>query len=91
MRVVITYALEVPSLQKAVALRDRLEEQITEDEDVSVVAKSASQGTFLYEVLGVDTDKDKAFRTQVEATDPEDAAERVAKGTKVVAGVRQVG
>lgn len=88
----LTFAIEAPSIQKATALRDKLAEALTGDEDVTLLNKAVAQDTQSYRVLGVDTSAKAAFDEVVEAAD-EDAARAEIVGsstTKIVAQVFRV-
>jgi hypothetical protein len=83
----LTYSIDVPSTQKATALRERLAEVLEEDEDVTLINRTSSEDEQTYRVLGVDGTK--PFDETVSAKD-KDAARSTVEGkgkSKVVAAV----
>lgn len=82
MRVTITHLVEVPSTQKATALRDKCAALLEEDADTTVITSNGSTNARSYRVVGVDTTSKKPFGEVVEADDPEGAAAQVVDGSK---------
>lgn len=92
MKATLTFLIEVPNVQKAAALRDKLAGQLREDEVVTVINEGMARNTKPFKVIGVDTASKQPFEEQVEATDADDAeVQAVGKSkTKVVASVTDV-
>lgn len=89
MKATLTFDVEVPSVQKATALRDKHAELLREDPDVTVINEAMAQRSRRYKVVGVDTSGKQPFSETVEAED-EEKAKALAIGksqTKVVAEV----
>jgi hypothetical protein len=83
----LTFAIDVPSTQKATALREKLAEVLAEDGDVTLVNRTSSADEQTFRVLGVDGTE--PFDVTVSAADKEAARSAVeGKGkSKVVAAV----
>jgi hypothetical protein len=89
----LTYRLETPSVQKAVALRDQLASILTEDPDTTLIASAQARDSETYHVTAVDTEAKQVLnpKPQVEATSPEEAWAKVETATVVVTDVRASG
>jgi hypothetical protein len=74
----LTFAIDVPSTQKATALREKLAEVLAEDGDVTLVNRMSSADEQTFRVLGVDGTE--RFEEQVTAKDVA-AAEAKAVGS----------
>lgn len=86
----LTYLIEVPSIQKATAVREKCADYLAKDDQVEVVSSSQAQTTHRFEVLGVDTTSKRPFKEQTEAKDAEQAEANVigSSKSKVAAEVR---
>lgn len=86
----ITHRVQVPSTQKAIALRDRCARALDEDEDATLISSSMAPDTTTFTVTGVDTASKEPFKERVEAKDAEDAGVQAvgSSKTRIVAEVR---
>jgi len=90
MKATLSFGVEVSSLQKATALRDKAAAWLEEDPDVSVFNQTMSPISRQFTVVGVDVAGQVPFVEVTEAQDEDDAkAQVIGKSkTKVVAEVR---
>jgi hypothetical protein len=88
----LSFTIDTTSTQKATALRDRLADELEQDEDVTLVNKALAQDTQRFRVLGVDTSAKESFDENVDAVDEDDAKGQVVgkSKTKIVAQVFRV-
>lgn len=89
MIVTLTHRIEVPSMQKATAMREKCAALLDEDDDVTVINSMASKESKTFTVVGVDSKSKEPFEETVEAEDEEDARAQVATETKLVALVTE--
>ena len=89
MKATITHQVEVSSIQKATALRDKVNELLGEDEEVFVIDSHSAQDQPIFTVTGVDTKTKEPFTEQIEAEDEDDAKVQAETGDRVVARVQE--
>lgn len=90
MNVILTFGVDVSSVQKATALRDKTAAWLDEDEDVTVTTQSMAPHGRPFFVAGVDTNTKEPFKERVEAADEQAATKQVVgtSKTRVVAVVQ---
>ena len=86
-RFTITHHVDVPSPQKATALRDKCATYLTDEEQITVITSSMAQETKSFRVRGVDVQGKKPFDRRVEAKSLEEAKRSVESNTMIVAAV----
>jgi hypothetical protein len=86
-KAIISHRVEVPSIQKATALKEKCVELLTKDEDVQVIASNVAQDSATYRVVGFDVAADDRFDETVEARSKDEASEMVATDDKKVVEV----
>lgn len=91
MIVTLRHSIEVASVQKATALREKLAAVLEGEEDVALVATDQARETRTFTVYGVNVEKREAFTEHVEATTEDEAQEKVAGRDIVITYVGVVG
>lgn len=87
----LVHRVEVASIQRATALRTKIDKLLAEEDGCTTVQSSQARSLRDYKVIGVDTRTSQPFDELVEAEDAEDAQSKVigSSKTKVVAEVRE--
>lgn len=80
----LAYRVDVQSVQKAVALRDRLSAAIEASDAVDLLSVAQARDTLEFEVVGVNVTTAEVFERTVEAASADEARETVASPTMVV-------